>query len=84
MGMLGLLLAFTFGMSNDRYNKRRDLIIEEANDIGTAILRADLYPTVRGSCSGKILNCTWRRVLVITPSDRISMPSSGITWKPTA
>jgi len=44
LGMLGLLLAFTFGMSNDRYNKRRDLIIEEANNIGTAILRADLYP----------------------------------------
>jgi hypothetical protein len=44
MGMLGLLLAFTFGMSNSRFDKRRDIIIEEANDIGTAVLRADLYP----------------------------------------
>jgi cbb3-type cytochrome oxidase subunit 3 len=44
MGMLGLLLAFTFGMSNSRFDKRRDVVIEEANDIGTAVLRADLYP----------------------------------------
>ncbi|MFI5218224.1 MAG: hypothetical protein ACHQNT_01960 [Bacteroidia bacterium] len=44
LGLLGLLLAFTFGMSNSRYDNRRDLVIEEANDIGTAILRADLYP----------------------------------------
>jgi hypothetical protein len=39
-----LLLAFTFGMSLNRYDKRMDVIIEEANDIGTAVLRADLYP----------------------------------------
>jgi hypothetical protein len=44
LGLLGLLLAFTFGMANNRYDRRRELIIEEANDIGTAVLRADLYP----------------------------------------
>ncbi len=44
LGLLGLLLAFTFSMSSTRYDKRRELVIEEANDIGTAILRADLYP----------------------------------------
>jgi len=44
LGLLGLLLAFTFSMSSSRYDTRRDLVIEEANDIGTAILRADLYP----------------------------------------
>ena len=42
--ILGLLLAFTFSMSVSRYDKRIDIIIEEANDIGTAVLRADLYP----------------------------------------
>jgi len=41
--LLGLLLAFTFSMAVNYYNMRRDIIIEEANDIGTAILRADLY-----------------------------------------
>src|SRR6478736_3907725 len=44
LGLLGLLLAFTFGMSSSRYDTRRQLIIEEANDIGTVILRTDIYP----------------------------------------
>ena len=44
LGLLGLLLAFTFGMSNSRFNTRRELVIEEANNIGTAILRTDVYP----------------------------------------
>lgn len=44
LGLLGLLLAFTFGMASSRHDARRNVVIEEANDIGTAILRADLYP----------------------------------------
>jgi hypothetical protein len=42
-GLLAFLLAFTFGMSGNRYDTRRGHIVEEANAIGTAILRADLY-----------------------------------------
>ena len=41
--LLGLMLAFTFSMALNYHNMRREIIIEEANDIGTAILRADLY-----------------------------------------
>ena len=41
--LLGLMLAFTFSMAVNNYNMRREIIIDEANDIGTAILRADLY-----------------------------------------
>lgn len=44
LGLLGLLLAFSFGMSNSRYDTRRQLVIEEANNIGTVILRTDVYP----------------------------------------
>ncbi|PYS88917.1 MAG: hypothetical protein DMF62_08540 [Acidobacteria bacterium] len=44
LGLLALLLAFTFGNSSSRYDLRRHIIVEEANDIGTAILRSDLYP----------------------------------------
>ncbi|HEY5748758.1 MAG TPA: hypothetical protein VIU12_21960 [Chryseolinea sp.] len=43
-GLLAFLLAFTFGMSASRYDTRRGNIVDEANAIGTAILRADLYP----------------------------------------
>ena len=44
LALLGLLLAFTFSMSNSRFDNRRQLVIEEANAIGTVILRTDIYP----------------------------------------
>jgi hypothetical protein len=44
LGLLAFLLAFTFGMSASRYDTRRKNIVDEANAIGTALLRADLYP----------------------------------------
>ena len=43
LGLLALLLAFTFSMSASRYDARRQVLIQEANAISTAILRADLY-----------------------------------------
>jgi hypothetical protein len=39
----GLLLAFTFGMSGTRLEKVRNVVELEANEIGTAVLRSDLY-----------------------------------------
>ena len=44
LGLLALLLSFTFSMSASRYDTRRSLIIKEANDVGTVVLRADMYP----------------------------------------
>ena len=43
-GLLGLLLAFTFSGASSRFDARRQLIVEETNDIGTAYLRLDLLP----------------------------------------
>lgn len=43
-GLLGLLLAFTFSGAATRFDTRRELIVQEANDIGTAYLRLDLLP----------------------------------------
>ncbi len=40
--LLGLLIAFTFSGAVSRFDARRQLIIEETNDIGTAYLRLDL------------------------------------------
>ena len=42
LGFLALLMAFSFGMSLNRYEERRHLVIQEANAIGTAYLRAQL------------------------------------------
>jgi hypothetical protein len=47
LGLLALILGFTFSISNSRYEKRMDLIVQESNNIGTAILRADMWK--RGS-----------------------------------
>ena len=42
--LLGLLIAFTFSGAASRFDTRRQLIIEETNDIATAYLRLDLLP----------------------------------------
>lgn len=42
LGLLGLLLAFSFAAAGGRFLERQDLITVEANAIGTATLRADL------------------------------------------
>jgi hypothetical protein len=44
LGLLALMLAFTFSMSSSHYDRKILILNEEANDIGTAVLRADLYP----------------------------------------
>ena len=43
-GLLGLLIAFTFQGASERFDGRREQIVEEANNIGTAWLRIDLLP----------------------------------------
>lgn len=42
--LCGLLLAFTLSGSASRYDERRMLLVDEANDIGTAYMRIDLLP----------------------------------------
>jgi hypothetical protein len=43
-GLMGLLIAFTFSGAASRFETRRQLVTEEANNIGTAWLRLDLLP----------------------------------------
>jgi hypothetical protein len=44
LGILALLLAFTFSLSLQRFDTRSDAVVDEANAIGTAYLRAQLLP----------------------------------------
>jgi len=44
LGLVGFLLAFITSMSADRFGARRALVLEEANVIGTAYLRAGYLP----------------------------------------
>jgi AcrR family transcriptional regulator len=43
--LMGLLIAFTFTGAAQRFESRRDLIVQEVNAIGTAWLRLDLLDT---------------------------------------
>jgi hypothetical protein len=47
--LLSLMLGFTYAMSEDRYEARRQLVIDEANAIGTVYLRAQTLPEPRSS-----------------------------------
>jgi hypothetical protein len=42
LALLALLVGFTFSMSLNRYDARRELVVEEANAIGTTWLRVQL------------------------------------------
>jgi hypothetical protein len=44
LGLLGLLLAFTYAQAADRYQIRKRLLVQEANAIGTLWLRTDFLP----------------------------------------
>jgi len=44
LGLLGLLLAFSFAMAVGRFDSRRALVVEEANSIGTTWLRTSFLP----------------------------------------
>jgi hypothetical protein len=42
--LMGLLIAFTFYGAGSRFDARRNLLVQEANAIGTTYLRLDLLP----------------------------------------
>jgi len=55
LGLLALLLAFTFSMEVERYEVRRALVVKEANAIGTAALRGPLLPEPGASEVARLL-----------------------------
>jgi len=53
--LLGLLLGFTVAMALPRFDERRQLVIDEANAIGTTMLRAEMLPEPERSKSLELL-----------------------------
>jgi hypothetical protein len=56
LGLLAFMLAFTFGAVTSRENERKHLVLDEANAIGTAYLRASLLSDTDQTKSEHILN----------------------------
>lgn len=47
LGLLAFILAFTFGLASQRFDTRKQLVLDEANSIGTTYLRAAMLPERR-------------------------------------
>lgn len=74
LGLLALLLGFTFALAIDRFETRRALVLEEANAIGTAYLQAQVLPQPhRERVSTLLVRYTDNRVVLArteAPEDR--------------
>ena len=56
LGLLALLTGFTFSLAIERFESRREMVLEHANAIGTAYLRIQLLPEPhRARLSGLIV-----------------------------
>lgn len=55
LGLLALLLGFTFSLALSRHEVRRELVVQEADAIGTAYMRAQLLDEpYRGDLGGRL------------------------------
>jgi hypothetical protein len=83
LGLLGLLLAFSFAAAGSRFLERQDLIVMEANAIGTAFLRADLIDELhRSGLRDSLRRYTEQRIALsarlrqgISPADQAEIES---------
>lgn len=65
MGLLALLLGFTFSLAVDRYETRRALVLQEANAIGTSYLRSQLLDEPhRSRMAGLLKSYTENRIKI--------------------
>lgn len=55
LGLLAFMLAFTFGMAASRFENRRQVMLSEANAIGTTYLRAKLLAEPMRTDAQKLL-----------------------------
>ena len=71
LGLLGLLLAFSFSMVINRYETRRELVTKEANAIGTSYLRAQMLDEPhRSRLTGLLVAYTDNRIKLATAEDQ--------------
>jgi membrane protease YdiL (CAAX protease family) len=74
LGLLALLLGFTFSLAVERYETRRALVLEEANAIGTAYLQSQtLAEPHRARMSDLLTRYTDNRIALagrVTPAER--------------
>jgi hypothetical protein len=66
LGLLGFLLAFTFGVAASRFDDRRLAVLDDANAIGTTYLRANLLAEPeRSECRELLRACVTARLAAV-------------------
>jgi hypothetical protein len=69
LALLGLLLAFSFSSVDARFDARKALVLEDANAIGTAYLRAGLLPEPHDERARELLRTYVSLRLAVTPEE---------------
>ena len=67
LGLLAFMLAFTFGMAASRFDTRKQLVIDEANAIGTTYLRAAMLPERRDEIRALLRSYVDARLEAVRP-----------------
>jgi hypothetical protein len=67
LGLLAFVLAFTFGLAATRFDAKRQLLVDEANAIGTAYLRAEMLPERRDEIRALLREYVEIRIDAINP-----------------
>lgn len=78
LGLLALLLGFTFSLTLNRYEARRDLVVQEANAIGTTWLRAQLLEEPNRTAMSRLLR-SYVEARVKWSDDPAPVPDTGTT-----
>lgn len=55
LGLLAFMLAFTFGMAESRFDRRRQAVVDEATTIETTYLRSQLLPAAQAAAAAPLL-----------------------------
>jgi ABC-type multidrug transport system fused ATPase/permease subunit len=76
--LLALLLGFTYAMAQNRFEARRELVVEQANAIGTTYLRAKTLPS-RSAESQKLLR-QYVQILVTIGRTATGDPDRAVEW----
>lgn len=67
LGLLAFILAFTFGLAAARFDTRRQLLLDEANAIGTTYLRAGMLPERGEEIRGLLRDYVSARLEAVQP-----------------
>jgi hypothetical protein len=71
LGLLAFMLAFTFGMAASRFDTRKQLVLDEANAIGTTYLRTAMLPEERDDIRALLRSYVDARLEAVR-SDRVA------------